>query len=144
MHILIFITWREKQLKTIFLYQPHRDIADGYHFIYVCEKYEDIRKMYSKAHYRRHPSVFKLIQLLSVHNKKELKIILENWLLLEKKWFFCELLYPAPPLLSLVLVVHFNCCCIQYGYIAKIYWNAYKMYCLWNKDLLLNIIVVHS
>jgi hypothetical protein len=31
-----------------------------------------------QAHYRRHPSVFKLIQLLSVHNKKELKIILEN------------------------------------------------------------------
>ena len=30
--------------------------------------------MYSKTHYRRHPSAFKLIQLLSVHNKKELKI----------------------------------------------------------------------
>jgi hypothetical protein len=44
----------------------HRDIEDEYHFIYVCEKYEDIRKMYGKAHNRRHPSAFKLIQLLSV------------------------------------------------------------------------------
>ena len=27
----------------------HRDIEDAYHFIQVCEKYEDIRKMYSKT-----------------------------------------------------------------------------------------------
>jgi len=64
--------------------------------------------MYSKAHYRRHPSVFKLIQLLSVHNKKELKIILENWLLLEKIIFFvncCILLHHCYHLYYLCILI---------------------------------------
>jgi hypothetical protein len=68
----------EKQLKTICLYKPHRDIEDEYHFILSMRKIRRYKKMYSKAHYRRHPSAFKLIQLLSVHNTKELEIILEN------------------------------------------------------------------
>jgi hypothetical protein len=47
-------------------------IEDEYHFILVCKKYDNIRKIYIKQYYWRRPSSFKLVQLLSVHNVKEL------------------------------------------------------------------------
>ena len=49
-----------------------RSIEDEYHFILECLKYKDIRKKYIKPYYRRNPSTYKLIQLLSVRNIKEL------------------------------------------------------------------------
>ena len=50
-------------------------IEDEYHFILECVKYKDIRIKYIKSYYWRRPSVYKLIQLLSVHNIKELNNI---------------------------------------------------------------------
>ena len=47
-------------------------IEDEYHFILVCKKYDNIRKAYIKPYYWRRPSSFKLVQLLSAHNVKEL------------------------------------------------------------------------
>ena len=47
-------------------------IEDEYHFILVCKKYDNIRKAYIKLYYWRRPSSFKLVQLLSAHNVKEL------------------------------------------------------------------------
>ncbi|XP_071123308.1 uncharacterized protein [Mytilus edulis] len=47
-------------------------IEDEYHYILQCEKYSDIRKTYIKPFYWKKPSSYKLVQLLSVHNIKEL------------------------------------------------------------------------
>ena len=47
-------------------------IEDEYHFILECKKYSQIREKYIKKYYWRNPSTFKLIQLLSVRNIKEL------------------------------------------------------------------------
>jgi hypothetical protein len=48
------------------------NIEDEFHFILTCPLYADIRYKYIKQYYRLRPSVFKLIQLLSVQNRKEL------------------------------------------------------------------------
>ena len=50
----------------------HRAIEDEYHFILECPKYVDIRNKYIKTYYWKRPSSFKLVQLLSVRNLKEL------------------------------------------------------------------------
>ena len=47
-------------------------IEDEYHFILVCKKYDNIRNAYIKPYYWRRPSSFKLVQLLSARNVKEL------------------------------------------------------------------------
>lgn len=55
-----------------------RAIEDEYHFILECDRYTDIRCKYIKKYiYYRNPSTctFKLIQLLSVRNIKELNNI---------------------------------------------------------------------
>ena len=48
------------------------DIEDEFHFVLKCPVYCDLRKKYIKQYYWRRPSVFKLVQLLSVNNVKEL------------------------------------------------------------------------
>ena len=45
---------------------------DIYHFILECDKYVNVRSKYIKIYYYRNPSTFKLVQLLSVRNIKEL------------------------------------------------------------------------
>ena len=47
-------------------------VEDEYHFILECIKYTEIRKKYIKKYFWQMPSCFKLIQLLSVRNVKEL------------------------------------------------------------------------
>jgi hypothetical protein len=47
-------------------------VEDEYHFILQCEKYIDVRRKHLKKYYWQRPSCFKLVQLLSVHNIKEL------------------------------------------------------------------------
>jgi len=47
-------------------------VEDEYHFILQCEKYIDVRRKYLKKYYWQRPSCFKLVQLLSVRNIKEL------------------------------------------------------------------------
>ena len=46
------------------------ELEDEYHFILICHAYSDLRKKYIKRFYWNRPSVFKLVQLLSVHNIK--------------------------------------------------------------------------
>ena len=48
------------------------DVEDEFHFILKCPVYVDIRKKYIKKYYWERPSAFKLTQLLSVNNVKEL------------------------------------------------------------------------
>ena len=47
-------------------------IEDEYHFILECSRYNDLRRKYIKQYYRRIPSAYKLVTLLSVRNVKEL------------------------------------------------------------------------
>ena len=56
-----------------------------------CEKYIDVRRNLKK-YYWQLPSCFKLIQLLSVHNIKELNN-LGKYLLLAEKKLYTSLLY---------------------------------------------------
>ncbi len=46
------------------------DIEDEYHFIIICDKYNNLRTKYLPQYYRRNPSVFKFIQLLHSQNSK--------------------------------------------------------------------------
>ena len=51
-------------------------MCDGnYVKVLECVKYRDIRIKYIKSYYWRRPSAYKFIQLLSVHNVKELNNI---------------------------------------------------------------------
>ena len=74
-HSLIIETGRfyniERNMRTCNVCYENT-IEDEYHFILVCKKYDNIRKIYIKQYYWRRPSSFKLVQLLSVHNVKEL------------------------------------------------------------------------
>ena len=49
-----------------------QEVEDEYHFILECDKYNDIKCKYLKSYYYERPSTFKLVQLLSVRNVKEL------------------------------------------------------------------------
>ena len=48
-------------------------LEDEFHFVLQCTKYNDLRKKYIKKYYWSKPSTFKLVQLLSVENGKELR-----------------------------------------------------------------------
>ena len=48
------------------------EIEDEMHFILLCPLYVHLRKTFIKPYYWRKPSVFKLVQLLSTTNVKEL------------------------------------------------------------------------
>ena len=50
----------------------HSDIEDEFHFILNCPFYSDLRKMYIEKYYYQKPSMFKLENLLSTQNVKEL------------------------------------------------------------------------
>jgi hypothetical protein len=54
------------------------------HILLQCEKYIDVRRKYLKKYYWQRPSCFKLVQLLSVHNIKELNNLGKYLLLAEK------------------------------------------------------------
>ena len=49
------------------------EVEDEFHFILQCPFYVEIRRKYIKKYYYIRASVFKLIQLLSVQNVKELR-----------------------------------------------------------------------
>ena len=49
------------------------DIEDEFHFILKCPFYSNLRHTYIKPYYYRNPSVFKLVQLMSVQNVRELR-----------------------------------------------------------------------
>ena len=49
------------------------DIEDEFHFILKCPFYSNLRQTYIKPYYYRNPSVFKLVQLMSVQNVRELR-----------------------------------------------------------------------
>lgn len=48
------------------------NIEDEFHFMLQCPLYSNLRTQYIKPYYFRRPSAFKLIELLSTHNVKEL------------------------------------------------------------------------
>lgn len=62
---------RYRNMRTCNVYYENL-IEDAYHFIVACKKYDNIIKIYIKPYYQRRSSPFKLVQLLSVHNVKEL------------------------------------------------------------------------
>ena len=47
-------------------------IEDEFHFILKCPVYDNLRRKYFKPYYRNRSSVFKLVQLLSSDNVKEI------------------------------------------------------------------------
>ena len=59
-------------------------IEDEFHFILKCQKYDEMRKEYIKPYYWKKPSAFKLVQLLSVSNIKELNNIGKSFYSSEK------------------------------------------------------------
>ena len=48
------------------------EVEDEFHFILKCPKYSILRRQYIKPYYFIHASAFKLLQLLSTQNVKEL------------------------------------------------------------------------
>lgn len=49
------------------------EIEDVFHFVLICPYYLSIRKQYIKQYYWVRPSVFKLVQLFSIQNSKQLR-----------------------------------------------------------------------
>ena len=84
-------------------------VEDEYHFILQCERYIDVRRRYHKKYYWQMPSCFKLVQLLSLRNIKELNNLGKYLLLTEKirtlnfisfRIIVLHIYYHAPLLLS--------------------------------------------
>ena len=50
-------------------------VEDEYHFILECPQYGNLRDLYIKKYYYLRPSTFKLIQLLSIRNRKQLNYL---------------------------------------------------------------------
>ena len=50
----------------------HTDVEDEYHFIFICPFYIDLRKLYIKQYFWKRQFVYKLIQLFTSENVKEL------------------------------------------------------------------------
>jgi hypothetical protein len=48
------------------------EIEDEMHFILLCPSYVNLRKKFIKSYYWKKPSVYKMLQRLSVTNTKEL------------------------------------------------------------------------
>ena len=51
-----------------------RDIEDEYHFICVCEAYQQLRAIYIKPYFFRNPSVYKFNQLMQCDNRTLLNL----------------------------------------------------------------------
>ena len=49
------------------------DVEDEFHFILICSSNTELRRKFIKPYYWKHPSVFKLIQLLTVQNVTEIR-----------------------------------------------------------------------
>ena len=49
-----------------------QDVEDEFHFILKCPFFETLRKKLIKPYYFRNPSMFKLIQLLTTSNRKDI------------------------------------------------------------------------
>ena len=89
------------------------DIVDEFHFILKCHGpiYQNFRSKYIKFYYRTRPSVFKIVQLLSTENVKEL-CYLGNFLLnsyelrenLLKPYILLDFLY-----YFLCIIIIYNC-----------------------------------
>lgn len=60
---------RIERNERLCLYCNSGDIEDEYHFICVCSKFAELRKLYIKKYYFARPSMFKFIQLLNSSNK---------------------------------------------------------------------------
>lgn len=48
------------------------EVEDEFHFAFICPLLSEIRTKYIKKYYWHRPSVYKLIQLLTVHSLREL------------------------------------------------------------------------
>ena len=92
-HLLVDIAYMHIALKILKLVDTHarfcnmcsnNDIEDEYHFILECSKYVEIRRKYIKPDYCINPSAFKLTQLVSVQNIKDLSN-LGNYLYVAEK-----------------------------------------------------------
>ena len=44
-------------------------LEDEYHFVLECSLYDDLRKLYIKTYYWRHPNMYKFVQLMTTENK---------------------------------------------------------------------------
>ena len=65
------------------------EVEDEFHFILKCPKYSILRRQYIKPFYFIHTFAFKLLQLLSTQNFKEL-INLGKFLILVSDIRFCD------------------------------------------------------
>ena len=73
-HCLSIETGRYKKIPFNRRYCPicNQDVEDEFHFILKCPHYIQLRQKFIKRYYFVRPSVYKLIQLLSTPNVKEL------------------------------------------------------------------------
>jgi len=52
------------------LYCNLHEVEDEFHFVLICPKYYQIRTKFVRNYYWSRPSVYKLVQLLSIQNRK--------------------------------------------------------------------------
>ena len=73
-HNLLIETGRHKKIPRELRICPlcHVEVEDEFHYVLKCSIFNDLRRKYIKIYYRHNPSVFKLIQLLSTDNVKDL------------------------------------------------------------------------
>ena len=119
-------------------------VEDEYHFILQCEKYIDVRRRYLTKYYWQMPSCFKLVQLLSVRNIKELnnlgKYFVTSWKNSQRlfSFHFVLLFY----IYSIMLRCYYhNCICIFTDVLNNciLYVYFYEQYCFWIKIIYLFI-----
>ena len=66
---------RKSRNERICQFYSTGDIEDEYHFVLVCTMYNELRVKYINRYYRRDPSVFKFIQLMSSDDTKTINTL---------------------------------------------------------------------
>lgn len=113
------------------------DIEDEFHFLFACDTYCELRKLYIKKYYYQRPSVFKLVQLPSTTNVKELCILgvfitKSNGMFIRSEKFqwanhevhyaeCCFRLYPLYPHVNTISHNNYNCTSIVYVALVLLY-----------------------
>ena len=113
-------------------------VEDEYHFILECEKHKLIREEYLK-YYRKRPSCFKLVQLLSSQNIKELNNLGKYLCISEKLrnytfyFVYYNLSYICISPSAVVIYSVCNLCIYIYidigAFKIVVYIVLYKLYC---------------
>ena len=62
------------------------EIGDEFHYLLICPVFQEDRKRLLKEYYRKFPSIYKIIELMSTSNMKDLRKLAEFAIIFIRKF----------------------------------------------------------